>query len=37
MRNFVYNGIRADQIAVCVILDGIETVDPSLQEMMEEF
>lgn len=34
IKNFVNNGIRSDQIVVCVILDGIEATDPSISEIM---
>lgn len=33
---FVRNGISADEIAVCVVMDGIEKVDNSVVTFFEE-
>lgn len=33
---FVKNGISADEIAVCVLMDGIEKVDESVVSFFEE-
>lgn len=33
---FVRNGVSADEIAVCVVMDGIEKVDNSVVTFFEE-